>query len=53
MRAWRHRDGGFVLQFFRDRWQLEICFARRRRDEYGVGRPFTVVLRTWPREEAA
>ena len=44
VRAWRHRDGGFVLQVYGNMWNLEVCCALRRRDRYGVREPFKVSL---------
>lgn len=47
MRVWRHRDGGFVLQIYTRLSKLEICFARRRVNRWGVREPFTVTLNTY------
>lgn len=44
--AWRHRDGGFVFQVYGGTWILEISLAVRRRDRFGVRKPFAVTLTT-------
>lgn len=43
--GWRHRDGGFVLHVAGRTWILEISYARRRRDKWGVRHPLKVDLR--------
>lgn len=42
----RHRDGGFVATLYGDTWMLEVTLAPRRRDRYGLGKPFSVTLTT-------
>lgn len=42
----RHRDGGFIFTLSGRTWLMEMTYARRRRDRYGLGKPFSVTLTT-------
>lgn len=44
--TWRHRDGGFVAQIYGRTWTFEVCVARRRKDRFGRGNPFSATLTT-------